>query len=168
VLIQPPGAVPVPEVTPVVFLAGPIQGTWDWQQTASAKLACVLGDSAVIASPRRDYEQDGIPFVYETQVDWETVWLRRAARHGVVSFWLAAQTQPTPGRAYAQTSRFELGEWVARAVHGRAVRLQVGIEAGFGNERYIRRRLGQDLPQSMICDSLDDHLAAVAAQVASL
>jgi hypothetical protein len=104
-----------------------------------------------VASPRKEYEPG--TFEYERQVDWETAFLRKAGAKGVVSFWLAKQTIPTPGRAYAQTSRFELAEWMMRHVHEGA-RLTIGIEEGFGNERYIRRRFGQEAPDVKIDKSL--------------
>jgi hypothetical protein len=82
-------------------------------------------------------------------VDWETKHLNLAAYgrpRGVILFWLALadpdEAQP-PGRAYAQTSRFELGEWVGRSKGWTLPYFVLGIEPGFSNERYIRRRLGQ-------------------------
>jgi len=110
-------------------------------------------DNLVIASPRRDYAPG--EFVYERQVDWETHHLRRAGRLGLVMFWLASQTEETPGRAYAQTSRLELGEMKVRH-ETKAERLVVGIEEGFGNERYIWRRMSQDCPHVPILNNLED------------
>lgn len=70
-------------------------------------------------------------------------------------FWLAKQTVETPGRSYAQTSRFELAEWKERATRNET-RLVVGIEPGFGNERYIRRRFSQDCPSVAVLGSLEE------------
>ena len=70
-------------------------------------------------------------------------------------FWLASQEEETPGRSYAQTSRFELGEWKQRACIDKNIKLVVGIEEGFGNARYIRRRLSQDCPEVPVLDSLE-------------
>src|SRR5215475_9004104 len=97
--------------TPVIFLAGPIQGAGDWQAEAST-IILARRPGVVIASPRRAY----LPgeFDYGKQVDWETHHLRRAAKNGVILFWLAREVEPVPARAYAQTSRFELGEWKMR------------------------------------------------------
>lgn len=74
-------------------------------------------------------------------------------------FWVAKQVDETPGRSYVQTSRFELGE--AKIKHERDhIKLIVGIEPGFGNERYIRRRLAQDCPEVPILDNLADTVDA--------
>lgn len=135
---------------PVIFLAGPIQGAPDWQSDA-AKTIHDLSPEVVVASPRRDYPEG--TFVYEKQVDWETYYLRKAGSLGVVGFWLAAQAEETPGRAYAQTSRFELAEWKMRHEYEGA-QLTIGIEEGFGNARYIRRRFTQDCPEVKIADNL--------------
>lgn len=149
-LLQPPEIVETDG--PIIFLAGPIQGAPDWQTEAVANIHNI-DSTIVIASPRRDYPEG--TFVYEKQVDWETHFLRRAGRVGVVGFWLAAQTEETPGRAYAQTSRFELAEWKMRHEY-EGIKLTVGIDEGFGNARYIRRRFSQDCPDIKIADNLPE------------
>jgi hypothetical protein len=147
-LLQPPEIIEIDE--PIIFLAGPIQGAPDWQQKA-ARLIHRQAPHIVVASPRKDY-LDGT-FVHEKQVDWETYNLRAAGKLGVVAFWLAKQTIETPGRAYAQTTRFELAEWKMRHQYEGA-KLTLGIEEDFGNERYIRRRFAQDCPDVLITKSL--------------
>lgn len=147
--IQPPEIVTVD--APVIFLAGPIQGGPDWQPEA-ARYIHDLDPSLVVASPRKNYPEG--TFVYERQVDWETHFLREAGRSGVIAFWLAAQVEETPGRAYAQTTRFELAEWKMRHEYD-GTKLALGIEEGFGNARYIRRRFSQDCPEVPITDNLE-------------
>lgn len=136
--------------TPVIFLAGPIQGTGDWQAEAS-KLIHARRPEIIVASPRRAY----LPgeFDYGKQVDWETHHLRRAAQSGVILFWLTREEEHVPSRAYAQTSRFELAEWKIR--HERdGIKIVLGIEEGFSGERYIRRRFSQDCPEVSIFKTL--------------
>lgn len=149
-LLHPPEIVEIDQ--PVIFLAGPIQGAPDWQSEAATKIHR-MDSSIVVASPRRDYP-DGT-FVYEKQVDWETHFLRAAGRRGVICFWLATQTVETPGRAYAQTTRFELAEWKMRHEYD-GVKITLGVEEGFGNARYIKRRISQDCPDVKIADNLDE------------
>jgi hypothetical protein len=149
ILLQPPEIVDVDGK--VIFLAGPIQGAPDWQSQA-AEIIHDIDASIIVTSPRKDYPEG--TFVYERQVDWETHFLRLAGQTGVVAFWLAAQTEETPGRAYAQTTRFELAEWKMRHEY-EGSKLTIGIESGFGNERYIRRRFEQDAPEITIADSLE-------------
>lgn len=136
---------------PIIFLAGPIQGTSDWQKPAT-QIFNELDPDIIVASPRRP------KFVkykdYNAQVDWETHHLRKAGVNGVIMFWLAKETEHNPERAFAQTSRAELFEWKIR--HERdGVNLVVGIEDGFSGARYIRRRLSQDAPNVPILDSLE-------------
>lgn len=76
----------------VIFLGGPIQGAPIWQPEAADKIH-KLNSEICVASTRQDYGEG--EFVYEKQVDWETHFLRRAAGHGAVMFWLAKQTQET-------------------------------------------------------------------------
>jgi hypothetical protein len=148
-LVTPPEIVEIDG--PLIFLAGPIQGALDWQSQA-ASLIHDLDPNITVASPRKQYPEGR--FVYEKQVDWETHFLRRAGRSGVIAFWLAAQAIETPGRSYAQTTRFELAEWKMRHEYEGA-KLAIGIDEGFGNARYIRRRFTQDAPDVPITDSLE-------------
>lgn len=136
----------------VIFLAGPIQGAPLWQNKV-IEITQSLDESLNIANPRREYLDN--EFVYEAQVDWETHFLRRAAQNGVIMFWLAKEHEHICTRAYAQTSRFELGEWKMEHKHGR-IKLVVGIENGFSNARYIKRRLSQDCPDIPVCSTLEE------------
>ncbi len=151
-LLQPPESVDLDANEKVIFLAGPIQGAPDWQ-TQAIEIIHGLDTGIVIASPRKEYAPG--EFVYEKQVDWETKYLNRAAQNGCVLFWLAARAEDTPGRAYGQTSRFELGEWKAKNESDASIQLVVGAEPDFGNVRYISRRFKQDLPETPIYDTLE-------------
>jgi len=116
-----------PAVTgPVIFLAGPIQGAKDWQAEAARR----IGDRAHVANPRRPEFPAG---AFDEQVRWESRWLARAT---VVLFWLAAEHEHRCDRAYAQTTRFELGEWLAKA----PARVVAGGEESFPGMRYLRAR----------------------------
>ena len=145
--------------TLTIFLAGPVQGADDWQQQAISLIHKKVPE-LIIASPRRKtdvkYQKGDFPVkMYNEQVDWETVNLRLAGTDGVVMFWLAKEYQHRCDRAYSQTSRFELGEWkVWHQVTG--IDLVVGIEEGFTNRRYIRRRFSQDCPKVPIFSTLEE------------
>jgi hypothetical protein len=136
---------------PLVFLAGPIQGSRDWQAEAIAYLHTSASELH-IADPRREKMESD--FDYAEQVDWETAALQRAGREGVILFWLAKEVEHDPKRAFAQTSRVEFGEWMVRASYGEA-KLVVGIEPGFPGGRYIRYRLAQMLPDVAVSDDLE-------------
>lgn len=155
-VLLPPVVVPVDG--PLVFLAGPINGAPDWQADAIRWFA-EHAPALSVASPRR--QNKDAAFDFAAQVDWETHYLRRAADRGVILFWLPCEAVNVPGRAYAQTSRFELAEWKVRHEHD-GVRLVVGVEDGFSGERYIRQRFGQDCPRVPITASL---VAACASAV---
>lgn len=151
-----------------IFLAGPIQGAPRWQDKAVELLS---DTGTVLASPRTSEDWHGD---YYGQVDWELHYLKRAYSTGCILFWLACQTEETPGRSYAQTTRFELGEWIGRAI-GRndPSGIVVGIEPGFTNERYLRHRIKQ-ARQGLLWDdfqihsTLEDTCTAAAACVKTL
>jgi hypothetical protein len=156
ITVYPPSAIPDLD-WPAVFMAGPIQDAPRWQEEA-ATFVHDRDPEIIVLNPRRDYIGD--EFVYEAQVDWETTALRRAGDNGVVLFWLATRVGfDHPDRAYAQTTRFELGEWKTRA-ELLGAKLVVGIDDGFSNSRYIRRRLSQDCPNVPLCGSLEETCAA--------
>ncbi|MCD4759532.1 nucleoside 2-deoxyribosyltransferase domain-containing protein [archaeon] len=143
--------------SPMIFLAGPIQGAPKWQFDATKYIISHSND-IYVASPRRLEEfQEGkfTKEMYNKQVDWETFHLRRAAKNGAVLFWLAKEKDHKCYRAYAQTSRFELAEWkMWHEVYG--INFVVGIEEGFTGSKYIRRRFSQDCPDRPILSTLEE------------
>lgn len=143
----------------VVFLAGPIQGTNDWQKDAINFLEEELND-ITIANPRNEYINE--EFDYDKQVDWETKYLNRASKKGVILFWLANEKEHLCNRAYAQTTRFELAEWKTKHQYNNDIQIVVGIDSNFSNSRYIRKRLIEDCPKIEICDSLEKTCKKVA------
>ncbi|MBS3090981.1 hypothetical protein J4217_00855 [Candidatus Pacearchaeota archaeon] len=141
----------------LIFLAGSIQGAKNWQEEAIKIISELKNLKINVASPRRNVSVEGdfTDEMYNEQVDWETFHLRRAAKKGVIMFWLAKESEHFHNRAYAQTSRFELAEWKVR--HAKEnVKLVIGIEKGFTGARYIRRRFSQDCPDVPILDSLTE------------
>lgn len=141
--------------TPTIFLAGPIQGTYRWQDQA-IELIQSLAPEVFIASPRRIIEEGDFGIEkYNEQVDWETFYLRKAGENGTIMFWLAKESEHDCKRAYAQTTRFELAEWKMR--HERdGAKLVVGIEEGFTGAKYIRRRFFQDCPAVTLHSNLEE------------
>ncbi len=156
IILLPPQYVQVDG--PLIFLAGPIQGAPQWQARAISLLS--RHPEASIASPRR--QTTGGEFTdadYNVQVDWEHVYLERAGRDGVILFWLAAEAEHDCGRAYAQTTRFELAEAVT--LHRlRGIQVVVGIDPGFTGARYIRRTLAKKAPLIPIVGTLEAACAA--------
>ena len=158
-IITPPTYLSVEEWESVgrnfIFLAGPIQGAADWQSDA-IKLMQSLESKITVASPRRieksgDYSEEK----YLEQVNWERSHLKKSWKSGVVMFWLAKETEYIPGRSYAQTSRFEIGESKLRHETNWS-KLVVGIESGFSGERYIRKIFSDDCPDVHIYDNLKE------------
>lgn len=153
--IYPPNYPNLMDDAPVIFLAGPIQGAPDWHTKAIAYLQA-QAPNVVVASPKKAYIDTA--FVYGEQVDWESYFLKRAASNGCILFWLAKEETHLPARAYAQTSRFELGEWAAKQKQLNC-NLVVGIEEGFSGARYIQRRLSQQNPAVLLAHSLEETCA---------
>lgn len=92
---------------------------------------------------------------FNKQVDWETKYLEKAGGNGVILFWLAKQAKNIPGRAYAQTTRWELATWKERH-KTKGAKLVVGIEEGFSGARYIRKKLMEECPNIPLLTSLEE------------
>jgi hypothetical protein len=135
---------------PLIFLAGPIQGTSDWQ-SAAIQIIHQLAPEIHIANPRRELLNE--KFDSDAQIEWDTHYLRRAAQEGAILFWLASEEFPISGRTFAQTTRFELAEWKMR--HERdGARLAVGISPDFSGRKYIKKRFSQDCPSVPLSSTL--------------
>lgn len=116
----------------MLFLAGPIAGSENWQ----SKVIEDLSDLDIyIANPRREKDPN---FNYEHQVDWES---KHLAKADVIMFWIPNAIEDIEGRSYAQTSRFELGEWLAKTNYNRDyTKVVLGVEDGFPGKRYFQER----------------------------
>ncbi len=153
-VLTPPHYKRLPKEAQVIFLAGPIQGTPDWQSTATRHISIwSQSSSLVIANPRRQY-LDG-DFDYYKQVDWERFYLEEAKRTGAPMFWLAKETEPIPGRAYAQTTRIELAE-AKRDLEHKGTPLTLGIESGFSGAKYLRYIFNRNCAEVDIQARLED------------
>ena len=142
-IIHPQSNIILPHDARVVFLAGPVQGADDWQMQLGEQLAEQLED-IFIATPRVPKKDNS--FDYLRQVSWEKTHLQLAAKNGILVFWFAAQNPNLDyesGRAYAQTTRLEIGRAFGWLDHNPDLKLVVGFDKdyaknGGGSERYIR------------------------------
>lgn len=134
---------------PLVYLHGPIQGACHWQ-TDAIDVLVRLAPHLTVASPRALAFQGN----NEAHLAWEQAFLERAARHGVILFWLARETQHRCNRSYASQVRFDLGEWAARSRAQARACIVVGIERGFTGRVHLERRLTQTYPHIPICRTL--------------
>ncbi|MCH7850430.1 MAG: hypothetical protein IH845_02195 [Nanoarchaeota archaeon] len=143
---------------PLIFLAGPIQGASRWQNEA---IYHFRSSNIDIASPRYIGEDeriigDWVPnLTPQEQINWETYHLNKAGKTGAILFWLAREDEHSCNRSFAQTSRFELGEWTQK--HNTiGAKLVVGIDNCFSGESYIKYRISQDFPNIPITDNLEE------------
>lgn len=142
---------------PIVFLAGPIQGADNWQSKA-IELLHKSNPELNIANPRREVwdNQDNM------QVTWETNHLRLASAYGGILFWLAKEIEHIPERAFAQTSRFEFGEWFTHYKYRKLyqpenkLKIALGIDDEFPGRDYILERVFEDCPELMIATTLEE------------
>lgn len=132
-----------------VFLAGPIQGAPEWQNT--------LPDIPNVRwiSPRR---LDYTGFSYEPQVDWETRMMRRA---NIILFWIPPEIEHIEGRDYAQTTRTEFGETIGRG----GKKIFLGVNHSFPGRKYMESKLKQYDPSSKMYGSLKSTVKALLSWI---
>lgn len=90
--------------------------------------------------------------------------MERAARDGVIMFWLARETRHRCDRTYAAQMRFDLGEWAVKSSIGLA-RIVVGFERGFTGGPHLQRRFTTSYPYVPICRTVGQ-TCAVAVEIA--
>lgn len=158
-----------------IFLAGPILGSWDWQEAANEYLTELsLNDTTDIhinvCNPRRPEFKSITDFddaMFYGQVDWEHVHLNLAKNNGVTLFWLANKTVIIPNRNYCLTTLFELGEAIGISEH-QTNNLVVGIEPGFTNEKYLKYTIELKSPDSIVLDDLKETCMAAFIKIKGL
>lgn len=139
-----------------IFLAGPIQGAEDWQSRAIQLLDTQDQHDVHIACPRRAGELKKLDARGRVeQYDWEHNFLEHAIRDGVILFWLANEAKHLCDRAYAQTSRFELG-WAVGTLMGQGGKVVVGFDDRFSNAPYLRHTIGRFAPGIPLCSTLEE------------
>jgi len=152
----------------VVFLAGPIQGAPNWQDELIEKITSgfskmSFNKNIIICSPRRGAMED--TFEYNEQVNWESYHLDLAAKNGVIVFWLPVEEVHIEGRSYAQTTRFEIGEWFGKGQSIPNFKIVVGAEVGFSGARYILKKFCDSYPRFVINGSLDEVMSDLSEKI---
>lgn len=124
----------------VIFLMGPIQGAEEWHDKFFKKISEIKTEkNIIIASPKRDNIED---FIYSEQVDWESYYLDKAAKNGLIFCWLAKEKEILKGRSYAQTTRFEIGEFFSYKKKNN-LNIIIGADKSFNGTKYIEYKFKQ-------------------------
>ena len=139
-----------------VFLAGPIQGAPKWQFTLPEL------DNVVWLCPRRN---DGVELndqTHKDQMEWETQALRAS---NIILFWIPEEVEHVEGRSYAQTTRFELGENLARGK-----RIILGVNDNFPGREYFEykaRKYDNVIYDRTVYHTLDECIGALKTYIGS-
>ncbi|HSI20225.1 MAG TPA: hypothetical protein VLA04_00740 [Verrucomicrobiae bacterium] len=155
-LILPKTLVPDGEILrPLFFLAGPIKGGGNWQQTACDLIASKM-DPVAIAAPRRwtaehpmhTHRAPGQEEAFTRQTLWERHYLDRAADWGCVLFWLLNESKSEPrqdGQPYGRDTTGELSAWRIKLLHNPSLKVVVGAEPDFPGLSVLTCNLYEDL-----------------------
>ena len=127
IIIKSPNKLPERKKNWYIFLAGPILGAPEWQN----QIPEINGDITLL-SPRRDNYDN---FNYDEQVNWETIGLRIA---DIILFWIPEEKEKILDHEYAQTTRTEFGEYLARGK-----KIIIGIHNNFLGRRYFETKCNQ-------------------------
>ena len=146
-----------------IFLAGPIQGAHDWHETAITYLSNYIYKPLCIAVPKTINKPK--EWTYDKQVEWESKYLNKASQNGIILFWLPIEFNKFDNRSYAQTTRFELAEWVTKQKFNNSINIVIGIEPGFHGEKYMRKRISEENTNIVIYNNLIDLCGHIINQI---
>ena len=121
VIIKFPNKLPSRKNKWYIFLAGPILGAPEWQDNIPN-----ISDEIIWLSPRGG---DNYHFTYEELIDWESNCLRMA---DIILFWIPEPIKIIEGKDYAQTTRTEFGEYLARGK-----KVIIGVNNKFPGRMYF-------------------------------
>lgn len=139
---------------PLIYLGGPVQGTYDWRSDAIAYIT-LIDEKIPIANPRcRSFQGE-----YGVQLSWCERYQDQSAENGALLFWFSRETNHRCNRAYAQEARFELGERAGRSWQ-EGTKIVVGIERGFTGYYYLWDKLSHAYPNIPLCRTLRQTCAA--------
>jgi len=152
----------------VVFLAGPIQGAPEWQEEFIGKIQNELKDiklnkNIIICSPRRLEKSKN--FNYDEQVEWESYYLNKASKQGMIIFWLPKEKEKIEGRTYAQTTRFEIGEWWAKGQNIKDFKIVVGAQKKFDGQTYIIKKFSDTYPKFKLNTNIEDMIDEIVKKI---
>lgn len=157
----------------LIFLAGPIRGSSEWQFEAIDYLKPRV--NAHIASPRRPHVQTeieakrlGIQWRFyspEEQSDWEIDTLLYAYKFGVAVFWFQREQEHLCDHCHAQTTRVEVGIMIGHAMAGHRGNLIIGIEDEFDGAPYIRHTMRRCVGITRFYRTLKDTLEAAVTKI---
>mgnify|MGYP002622588785 CR=1 FL=1 len=130
-----------------VFVAGPVKGVHDWQ----TEFANRFSDTDItFFNPRRSIEESD-NFIYEEQVKWESEHLRYA---DLIVFCVPPKEYDVQGRSYAQTTMFELSEWLQKGKQ-----LLIYIDNSYPLFNYIVKKYPEQIIFTQ--DELEDQLREI-------
>ena len=138
-IIKCPTKLPTKKECWYIFLAGPIQGAPKWQFSLPTK-----NQKIIWLSPRRENYTN---YEYYEQIKWETDCLRLS---DMILFWIPEKYEKIEGRDYAQTTRTEFGEYIARGK-----KIIIGVNKSFSGRTYFETKCNQ-YGIKKLHDNLDD------------
>lgn len=140
-----------------IFLAGPCQGSPEWQKEIEESFPSL---GVTLLNPRRENMGDG-PEYYQEQLLWETEHLNAA---DIIMFWFPQEAYHVEGRDYGQTTRAELSEWIEKSKVCRKP-IVIGIDPGIPGARYFKERASEyGIP---VFDTLQEVVTVVAKKAES-
>jgi len=165
ILIAPEYDYSISDKDIVIFLAGPIQGSYDWHSEFIDKLSKNIetDKNVIICSPKRIKKDDN--FNYDEQVNWESYYLHKSSKQGIIVFWLAKEKDHIEGRSYAQTTRFELAEWWTKGQYIKDFKIVVGADKEFNGLKYINKKFKDTYPLFNMYYSIDDTINEIIKKV---
>jgi hypothetical protein len=154
---------------PLIFLAGPIRGAGNWQNSAIEILQS-LNQDVYIASPNLQIQPTNLKnqaksneLSFPRQLDWERYYLKKASETGTIMFWLPTQVEAMPlsersgfPKVYARDTRPETAGWGWKLLETNPnARIILGGEEGFDGYDVIKRNFLKIKPDTIFYSTLE-------------
>ncbi|PWU05346.1 MAG: hypothetical protein C5B51_14775 [Terriglobia bacterium] len=147
--------------SPVIFLAGPLKTSSNWQDDAVDVLFS-LEKNLSIVSPRKgvregiaNYIVSGDDYFFPRPRAWERHYLDVASREGAVMFWLPGEAMHNHIKVYGAMTWFELGHCIADLRRGNNPRFCIGSDGHFPEIDILQYDLSIEAPEMSIKKTLD-------------
>ena len=138
----------------VIYLMGPIQGAENWHEKFIKEMSNFKTDkNIIIASPKRKNKDNN--FNYEDQIKWETYYLQKAANNGLIFCWISKEINKNEHRSFAQTTRFELGEYFLYGKDIKDFKIIIGVDKSFSGIKYIEYKYKQKYSDFKLYNDFD-------------
>jgi len=166
---------------PYFYLAGPVRGGGDWQKKCCEEIQKII-PHFYVAIPYSHHSKESFPLmnqgmqdtpnIFPSQLAWKRHYMKHAAKHGCLIFWLPEENKENPRLpeegSYATNTRGEIARWSVELKYNPSHNIVVGAEPLFPSLSQIQRDFSLDQGQESTFHTSLEAMVRVAIDKASV